>query len=170
MMKHSQGELYTNWYPSWWRYKSEVYTTAHQHKIAFMLQNSPQIDLLHYLHFYLQKATIMASRAFSSSARQLKQLNWTLHGTTIDVSWLIQKIERSVNEIPGLRARIVSAQVIQGTCITPLWIEAWVQLIWIRADLAARGEHSRYGQCFIIHSTLLTENIRNEVIASVNLY
>ncbi|KAH2045066.1 hypothetical protein KXV43_005565 [Aspergillus fumigatus] len=26
----------------------------------------------------------MASRAFSSTARQLKQLTWTLHGTTVD--------------------------------------------------------------------------------------
>jgi hypothetical protein len=53
----------------------------------------------------------MASRAFSSTARQLKQLNWTLHGTTVDVSWLMQQIERSIDEVPGLRARVVSAQV-----------------------------------------------------------
>jgi hypothetical protein len=66
---------------------------------------------LHYLHLYLQKATTMASRAFSSTARQLKQLNWSLHGTTADVSWLIQQIERSIDEVPGLRDRIVSAQV-----------------------------------------------------------
>jgi hypothetical protein len=53
----------------------------------------------------------MASRAFSSTARQFKQLNWTLHGTTVDVSWLMQQIERSIDEVPGLRARVVSAQV-----------------------------------------------------------
>jgi hypothetical protein len=53
----------------------------------------------------------MTSRAFSSTARQFKQLNWTLHGTTIDVGWLIQQIERSIDEVPGLKSRIVSAQV-----------------------------------------------------------
>lgn len=53
----------------------------------------------------------MALRAFSSSTKQLKQFNWTIHGTIIDVSWLIQQIERSVDEDPGLSARAVSAQV-----------------------------------------------------------
>jgi hypothetical protein len=53
----------------------------------------------------------MTSRAFSTTARQLKQLNWSLHGTTIDVSWLIEQIERSIDEVPGLKTRVVSAQV-----------------------------------------------------------
>lgn len=70
-----------------------------------------ELPLPHYLHLHLRKSTIMASRAFSSTARQLKQLNWTLHGTTIDVNWLIQQIERSIDEVPGLNARVVSAQV-----------------------------------------------------------
>ncbi|KAH1930659.1 hypothetical protein KXW50_002570, partial [Aspergillus fumigatus] len=61
----------------------------------------------------------MASRAFSSTARQLKQLTWTLHGTTVDVSWLMQQIERSIDEVPGLRARVVSAQVIGNPHPTP---------------------------------------------------
>ena len=61
----------------------------------------------------------MASRAFSSTTRQLKQLNWAFHGTTIDVSWLIQQIERSIDEVPGLSARVVSAQAMYGSCITP---------------------------------------------------
>ncbi|KAJ6088103.1 hypothetical protein N7499_004285 [Penicillium canescens] len=61
----------------------------------------------------------MASRAFSSTARQLKQLNWTLHGTTVDVSWLIQQIESSIDEVPGLRARVASAQVIGNPHPTP---------------------------------------------------
>ncbi|KAJ5179437.1 hypothetical protein N7492_002647 [Penicillium capsulatum] len=61
----------------------------------------------------------MASRGFSSTARQLKHLNWTLHGTTIDVSWLIQQIERSIDEVSGLKARVVSAQVIGNPHPTP---------------------------------------------------
>ncbi|RAK98523.1 uncharacterized protein BO80DRAFT_466953 [Aspergillus ibericus CBS 121593] len=61
----------------------------------------------------------MAMRAFSSTAGQLKQLNWSLYGTTIDVNWLIQQIERSIDEVPGLRARVVSAQVIGNPHPTP---------------------------------------------------
>ncbi|KAJ6002335.1 hypothetical protein N7522_007562 [Penicillium canescens] len=61
----------------------------------------------------------MASRALSSTARQFKQLNWTLHGTTIDVGWLIQQIERSIDEVPGLKGRVVSAQVIGNPHPTP---------------------------------------------------
>ncbi|KAJ5413536.1 hypothetical protein N7465_005841 [Penicillium sp. CMV-2018d] len=61
----------------------------------------------------------MASRAFSSTAKQLKQLSWTFHGTTIEVNWLIQQIERSIDEVPGLRARVVSAQVIGNPHPTP---------------------------------------------------
>lgn len=50
-------------------------------------------------------------RSFSSTARQLKQLNWTFNGATVDVSWLTQQIERSIDEVPGLRARVVGDQV-----------------------------------------------------------
>jgi len=48
----------------------------------------------------------MALRAFSTTARQMKQLNWTLNGTTIDVTWLMQQVERSIDEVPGLRDRV----------------------------------------------------------------
>ncbi|GLA41961.1 hypothetical protein AnigIFM63309_010283 [Aspergillus niger] len=61
----------------------------------------------------------MATRAFSTTARQLKQLNWTFQGTTIDVNWLIQQIELSIDEVPGLRARVASAQVIGNPHPTP---------------------------------------------------
>lgn len=73
-----------------------------------MLQNFAYSN---HLLYYLLKATLMASRAISSTGRQLKKLNWALKGTTIDVSWLIQQVELSIDEVPGLRARVVSAQV-----------------------------------------------------------
>lgn len=38
-------------------------------------------------------------------------LNWSLHETTIEVNWLIQQIEQSIDQVPGLRTRVASAQV-----------------------------------------------------------
>ncbi|KAL3435986.1 hypothetical protein BDV09DRAFT_194343 [Aspergillus tetrazonus] len=61
----------------------------------------------------------MASRAFSTTARQFKQLSWSLHGTTIDVNWLIRQIELSIDEVPGLKDRVVSAKVIGNSHPTP---------------------------------------------------
>lgn len=61
----------------------------------------------------------MASRAFSITARQFKQLSWSLHGTTIDVNWLTRQIELSIDEVPGLKDRVVSAKVMYDTCVSP---------------------------------------------------
>ncbi|KAJ6036012.1 hypothetical protein N7540_000291 [Penicillium herquei] len=61
----------------------------------------------------------MASRSFSSTSRQLKQLNWSYRGTTVDVNWLIRQIELSVEEVPGLKARAVSGEVIGNPHPTP---------------------------------------------------
>ncbi|KMP02192.1 hypothetical protein CIHG_06970 [Coccidioides immitis H538.4] len=51
----------------------------------------------------------MASRAFSTSARQMKKLDWKLKGTTVDVTWLMEQINDSVDHVPGLESVLTDA-------------------------------------------------------------
>ncbi|KAK9427219.1 hypothetical protein V1505DRAFT_359006, partial [Lipomyces doorenjongii] len=52
----------------------------------------------------------MASEAFSTSARRMKKLDWKLKGTTVDVTWLTEQIDDSIDRIPGLES-VLSGQV-----------------------------------------------------------
>lgn len=52
----------------------------------------------------------MASRAFSTSARQMKKLNWNTKGTTMDVTWITEQVDDSVDNVPGLES-VESARV-----------------------------------------------------------
>ena len=52
----------------------------------------------------------MTSRAFSTSARQLRKLNWKFNGTTEDVTWITESMDDIVDVIPGLES-VESGQV-----------------------------------------------------------
>ncbi|KAA8642632.1 hypothetical protein EYZ11_011474 [Aspergillus tanneri] len=52
----------------------------------------------------------MASRAFSTGARRMKKLDWKLKGTSVDVTWLTEQMDDSIDQVPGLES-VVSGQV-----------------------------------------------------------
>ncbi|KAL4998791.1 hypothetical protein BDV10DRAFT_184932 [Aspergillus recurvatus] len=51
------------------------------------------------------------SRAFSTTAQQLKKLKWFLKGTTVDVAWAQNTAEKAVDKAPGLASKIDSGTV-----------------------------------------------------------
>ncbi|RHZ60747.1 uncharacterized protein CDV56_108551 [Aspergillus thermomutatus] len=53
------------------------------------------------------------SRAFSTTAQQLKKLKWRLNGTTVDVAWAQRTAEKAVDKAPGLAGKVDSG-VVQG--------------------------------------------------------
>ncbi|OOF91815.1 hypothetical protein ASPCADRAFT_518218 [Aspergillus carbonarius ITEM 5010] len=60
----------------------------------------------------------MTSRAFSTSARQLRKLNWKFNGTTEDVTWITESMDDIVDVIPGLES-VESGQVNGNPHATP---------------------------------------------------
>lgn len=51
------------------------------------------------------------SRAFSTAARQLKKLDWSHNGTTMDVAWAKNSAEKGVDVAPGLADKVDSGVV-----------------------------------------------------------
>ncbi|KAL5333661.1 hypothetical protein BJX70DRAFT_403335 [Aspergillus crustosus] len=51
------------------------------------------------------------SRAFSTTAQQLKKLKWSLKGTTVDVTWAQRTAEKAVDKAPGLAGKVDSGNV-----------------------------------------------------------
>lgn len=58
------------------------------------------------------------SRAFSSTARNLKTLLWSHNGTTKDVEWAKYYAENAVDYVPKLLKEVDSATVQYELCLT----------------------------------------------------
>ena len=48
------------------------------------------------------------SRVFSTSARHIKELKWKLNGTTEDVNWAQNILNKAVDQLAGLADKVDS--------------------------------------------------------------
>ncbi|EFR00912.1 hypothetical protein MGYG_03915 [Nannizzia gypsea CBS 118893] len=69
-------------------------------------------------------ASKLASRPFSTTAKLMRKLTWTLNGTTTDVTWVTEQTEESVDHVPGLEG-VVSARVNGNPHCTPKTGDVW---------------------------------------------